>query len=201
MRFGTDGTVRAYSVDGLHLGLVTNTTAIRKNVTMPDLDTTGGGHDKLQINSSTGEVLRRTSLRERKKDITPVQTMLDLLGEENPIYALSPVVFREQVSDKYPQTNRGQFVHGFIAEDVKDVMPELATVGRDGELFGYSDDGLIALLVAEVQRLGGIVHKLQLAADPNWVKPAERTASSAAAELAVLQAEQARLRALPAEEE
>ena len=154
----------------------------------------------MMVDTSNGRLYARVSLREYKKDITPTQTMLDLVGEENPIHAITPVVYREK-ADPAEAVSRGQFVHGFIAEDLSAVMPEMAFLDKDGDLIGIAEETLVPLLVAEVQRLAGIVHKLQLAADPNWVKPAERSSASAAAELAVLRAEQARLRALPAEEE
>ena len=56
-----------------------------------------------------------------------------------------------------------------------------------GRLNGYAVESLIPLLIAEIQRLGGLVETLYQAHDSDYVSPTPRPASRADGEKAVFQ--------------
>ena len=124
--------------------------------------------------NSNGSILRFTSLSEMKEDVTPINDTLEYLNERSPLYDLEPVLFHEKdqiVDGEVTNSTRGEYVHGFLAEQVYDVLPELATSDGRGALGAFKSEELIAMLVAEVQRLGGMVNELYQAHDPDWVAP------------------------------
>jgi hypothetical protein len=148
------------------------------------------GNNTIRYNSSS-VLLKFTSLREKKQDITPITGVLDYLNEKSPLYNLEPVMFHERDQEIDGQTfnsGRGEWVLGFIAEDVHEVAPELTSMDEDGALSSVSLESMVPLLVAEIQRLGGLVEELYSNANPDWDAPTPRPDTRGDAEKAVFDA-------------
>lgn len=148
------------------------------------------GNNTIRYNSSS-VLLKFTSLREKKTDITPITGVLDYLNEKSPLYNLEPVMFHEKdqlIDGETYNSGRGEWVFGFIAEDVHDVAPELTSMDEDGALSSVSIESMVPLLVAEVQRLGGMVDELYGDANPDWVPPTPRPDDRGDAEKALFDA-------------
>jgi hypothetical protein len=150
-------------------------------------------------------MLKFTSLREKKEDINSIRGMLDYLNEESPLQLLNPVIFHEkdqtlETGEAYNST-RGEYVYGFIAEEVHEVIPESTFTDSEGNLVSFSNDSIVALLVAEVQRLTGLVHELYAGENPDWVAPHARPAERSDLEKAIYDAKAAELAAAAAASE
>ena len=148
------------------------------------------GNNTIRYNSSS-VLLKYTSLREKKKDITPIFGVLDYLNEQSPLYNLQPVMFHEkdqELDGLVFNSGRGEWVLGFIAEEVHEVAPELTNMDEDGKLSSVSVESMVPLLVAEIQRLGGLVDELYRDAHPDWNPPTVRPAERSQAELDVFNA-------------
>jgi len=124
--------------------------------------------------SSAGYLYRFSSLRKLKKDIYSSRGILEYINEKNPIYYLNPVIFKP-IEDIEKEDS---YLHGFIAEEVAEVMPEMATLDENGDLTVYKASTITPLLVAEIQRLGEMVNELYSIAFPDWQPPAERSDAS-----------------------
>jgi hypothetical protein len=165
---------------------------------VPNLLTTTG-NNTLRYDSNSSEMLKFTSLRDKKDDITSIGGILDYLNEESPLHLLNPVIFHEkdQVLDTGEVFNstRGEYVYGFIAEEVHEVLPESTFSDAEGNLVSYSNDSIVALLVAEVQRLTGLVHELYVESNPDWAAPQSRPAERSDAEKAIYDAKATELAA------
>lgn len=184
-----DGWFRTYNATGWYNQsygggwYMTDTTYIRNynsksvylsnEIFVPNMDGTSS-YNTVRFNSSTGQLMRYTSIAEIKEDITSIKPMMDYLNERSYLYDLRPVLYHEK--DKADGTNntRREYVSGFVAEEVLDVAPELAYYDYNGELVSYANDGLIPHIVAELQRLMPMVEELYGDANPDWVAPAPR---------------------------
>ena len=128
--------------------------------------------------TSSGQILRYTSLTERKTDIESIDGILGYLNERNPLYDLSPKLFHEKdqpnADGEADNTTRGEYIYGMLAEDVYEVLPELCNTDGRGKLNGFAIESLIPLLVAEVQRLGEMVETLYGVHDSSYVPPVPR---------------------------
>ena len=166
-----------------------NSTLSNQNVSILYLNTTTGNNTLRW--GTDGSLLRYTSLTEKKEDIESIDGILGYLNERNPLYDLSPKIFHEKdgvdADGEATNTTRGEFIYGMLAEDVYEVLPEVCNTDGKGRLNGYAIESLIPLLVAEIQRLGGLVGTLYQAHDSDYVPPTPRQASRADAEKAVFQ--------------
>lgn len=157
------------------------------------------GNNTLRYDGTSSEMLKFTSLRDKKDDITSIGGILDYLNEESPLHLLNPVIFHEkdQVLDTGEVFNstRGEYVYGFIAEEVHEVLPESTFSDAEGNLVSYSNDSIVALLVAEVQRLTVLVHELYVQSNPDWAAPQARPAERSDAEKAIYDAKATELAA------
>ena len=145
---------------------------------------------------SSGRIRRYSSLTEFKEDIQSIDGILGYLNERNPLYDLSPKIFHEKdkvINGQTDNSTRGEYVYGMLAEDVYEVLPELCSTDGKGALLGYSIESLTPLIIAEIQRLGGMVETLYQAHAPDYTPPTPRPSDRADAEKAIFQA------ALPAE--
>jgi Chaperone of endosialidase len=89
--------------------------------------------------NSAGQLGTLPSSARYKRDIHP-------LGEQSQkLHQLRPVSFR------YKQDPQGVKQYGLVAEEVAEVYPELVLTGEQGEIEGVQYQGLIPLLVNEVQ--------------------------------------------------
>ena len=161
----TDSTyVRIYNSKSLYLS---------NEIFVPNMDGTSS-YNTVRFNSSTGQLMRFTSITEIKEDITSIKPMMDYLNERSYLYDLRPVLYHEK--DKADGTNntRREYISGFVAEEILDVAPELAYYDINGELQSYSNDGLIPHIVAELQRLMPMVEELYKAQNSDWVAPIAR---------------------------
>jgi len=113
-------------------------------------DTVGSGTANLIMNASTGRIQRSTSSIRYKKDVEPVSGAIpDLLLD------LNPVLFRDKKDD-----TQGLKSYGFIAEEVCEVIPELATYkGEEVESVAY--DRMPALIVAYLKKQAGYIADLE----------------------------------------
>lgn len=174
-----------------------NSALNNQDVRMMYLNTTTG-NNTVRWNSN-GSLLRYTSLTEKKEDIEDIGGILGYLNERNPLYDLSPKIFHEKdgvdANGEATNTTRGEYIYGMLAEDVYEVLPEICHTDGKGSLSSFGIESLIPLLVAEIQRLGGMVETLYQAHDAGYTPPVPRPASRADAEKAVFQ------NALPAERE
>lgn len=174
-------------VDGAKIAGYSQSIDILSRFFVPNLLTTTG-NNTLRYDGNSSEMLKFTSLRDKKEDIVSISSLLDYLNEESPLYSLNPVIFHEkdQVLDDGDTFNstRGEYVYGFIAEEIHEVLPEATYMDSDGALVSYSNDSIVALLVSEVQRLKKMVHEMYSVANPDWnppsIRPAERSDSEKA---------------------
>ncbi len=107
-------------------------------------------------NASVGDTdfaRRVTSLRANKHDIVTI----DEREAAQAVQALRPVLYRSRVDEDQRQWP------GFIAEEVAEAAPHLATYGPDGALQSVAYDRVPAYLVAAVQALTARVSALEAA--------------------------------------
>jgi hypothetical protein len=129
--------------------------------------------------NTNGDLMRYASLTEMKTDIVEINGVLGYLNERSFLYDLTPRIFHE-AEDRVDHegnpvyTTRGEYGHGFLAEEVLEVAPELAFFDQNGELTSYANDALIPDIVAELQRLMPMIEELYGAAHPDWVPPSPR---------------------------
>lgn len=128
-------------------------------------------YNTVRWNSSNGHLMRYTSLAEFKQDIVGINDVLGALNERSLLHDLRPVLFHET---EELGSSRGEYIAGFIAEEVHEVAPELTFYDQEGKLTSYAPDALIPHLVAEVQRLTGLVESLYAETHPDWVAPQPR---------------------------
>lgn len=191
-------------VSGASISGASSTIDINNRLFVPNLLTTTG-NNTLRYDGNSSEMLKFTSLREKKEDINSIRGMLDYLNEESPLQLLNPVIFHEkdqtlETGEAYNST-RGEYVYGFIAEEVHEVIPESTFTDSEGNLVSFSNDSIVALLVAEVQRLTGLVHELYAGENPDWVAPHARPAERSDLEKAIYDAKAAELAAAAAASE
>jgi hypothetical protein len=91
------------------------------------------------IVSNTGQLGTQLSSARYKRDIHP------LGAQSQKLHQLRPVTYR------YKQDPQGVQQYGLVAEEVAGVYPELVLTGEQGEIEGVQYQGLIPLLVNEVQ--------------------------------------------------
>jgi hypothetical protein len=99
----------------------------------------------LQIDNITGQVTRFISSRRYKKDIQDItleKSSLVLTG-------LRPRSFSEKDTRKR--------IHGFIAEEVFSILPEITFQNKQGQVEGYNIKAMVSLLVKEVQHLRQLI--------------------------------------------
>lgn len=115
----------------------------------PDAPT--GTGTSLALDSSYN-IVKVTSSRDTKHDINYVE---DTNSYHDALMQLKPATFIYN-SDK-TETQK----LGMIAEDVADVCPIAGMTDKDGKVENYDDRAIIAMLVAEVQRLNAEIDKLK----------------------------------------
>ncbi len=93
-----------------------------------------------------GESIRSTSDRRMKMAITPVEGAADIIKELKPV--------------RFQWKSTGTPSIGFIAQDVQLVLPELVH-GNDRNGYSLEYNGIIPLLVEEVQRLREEIEELK----------------------------------------
>jgi hypothetical protein len=122
IRIGTQGTQSAIYIAGITGTPVT------------------GGQAVNVVVSSSGQLGVRPSSARYKKDIQP------LSSHSQGLWRLRPVTFR------YKQDPQGERQYGLIAEQVAKVYPELVVRGEKGEVESVQYEGLIPLMLNEMQR-------------------------------------------------
>ncbi len=153
-------------------------------VRVPNMDGTGS-YNTCRYNTSNGHIMHFTSLAEHKTDIVEINGVLGSLNERSLLHDLRPILFHE---NQETATTRGEYIPGFIAEEVHEVAPELTFYDRNGELISYSPEALVPHLVAEIQRLNGMVEELYRSAHPDWTPPQPRPSGRGDDEKAVFDA-------------
>jgi len=153
-------------------------------VRVPNMDGTGS-YNTVRYNTSNGHLMQFTSLAEYKTDVVEINAILGSLNERSLLHDLRPILFHE---DQETANTRGEYIPGFIAEEVHEVAPELTYYDKNGELISYSPEALVPHLVAEIQRLNGMVEELYQSAHPDWTPPQPRPLDRGAAEKAVFDA-------------
>jgi len=148
----------------IYLGWGTNSTtrAVVRSVAIYNTPTTSTANDPLVFFGSTPNysIYRFSSKQEYKKDIFSLSNFSQLSPSvlSNKIlnsssiniydaFKIVPVTYKSLLPDD--DQNIENF--GFIAEDVADKMPQLATYDEDGNPKGYGANGMIAILWAVVQ--------------------------------------------------
>jgi hypothetical protein len=153
-------------------------------VRVPNMDGTGS-YNTCRYNTSNGHIMHFTSLAEHKTDIVEINGVLGSLNERSLLHDLRPILFHE---NQETATTRGEYIPGFIAEEVHEVAPELTYYDRNGELISYSPEALVPHLVAEIQRLNGMVEELYQTTHPDWTPPQPRPSDRGDDEKAVFDA-------------
>ena len=144
-----------------------------------------GSYNTVRFNTSNGHLMQFTSLAEFKTDVVDINAVLGALNERSLLHDLRPILFHE---NQETETTRGEFIPGFIAEEVHAVAPELTYYDKNGELISYSPEALVPHLVAEIQRLNGMVEDLYQRTYPDWVPPQPRPTDRGDGEKAVFAA-------------
>lgn len=121
------------------------------DATMIYSDAPSGTGTSLALDSSYN-IVKVTSSRDTKHDISYVE---DTNSYHDALMQLKPATFIYN-SDK-TETQK----LGMIAEDVADVCPIAGMTDKDGKVENYDDRAIIAMLVAEVQRLNAEIEKLK----------------------------------------
>ena len=142
-------------------------------------------YNTVRYNTVSGALQQFVSLAEFKTDVVDINAVLGALNERSLLHDLRPVLFHE---DQENVTTRGEYIPGFIAEEVHAVAPELTYYDKHGNLATYSPESLIPHLVAEVQRLNGMVEELYQSAHPDWTPPQPRPSDRGDAERVVFDA-------------
>ena len=153
-------------------------------VRVPNMDGTGS-YNTVRYNTSNGHLMQFTSLAEYKTDVVEINGVLGSLNERSLLHDLRPILFHE---NQETATTRGEYIPGFIAEEVHEVAPELTYYDKNGELISYSPEALVPHLVAEIQRLNGMVEELYQTAHPDWTPPQPRPSNRGDDEKAVFDA-------------
>ena len=112
-------------------------------------DTTGSG--SAVIIQSDGQMRRTSSLRKYKKNIEDVTEEDAIKG-----YELRPITFKSAIKD---DINRTQY--GLIAEEVQEVLPNLGTYDKEGNIDGVAYDRVCAILLKQNQMLKARVDALE----------------------------------------
>lgn len=114
--------------------------------------TTGGSYGNLTVNKAItagGDVSGNSDSR-LKKNIKPVESALDKLMK------LRPVTFN------WKELDDTRIKHGFIAQDVEEIYPELVNVAEDKDkTLSVNYIGLISELTKAVQELKGQIEKVK----------------------------------------
>ena len=97
-----------------------------------------GGTTTLSVDNA-GDLLRTPSTIEYKKDIEPIRYGL------KEVLALQPVNFNWIDEDRFGNINE----NGFVAEDVMNVLPNVANADGNGVFMDYTK--LIAVLTKAIQ--------------------------------------------------
>ena len=97
--------------------------------------------------TSTGQLGTQLSSARYKRDIH------SLGAQSQKLHQLRPVSFR------YKQDPQGVQQYGLVAEEVAKVYPELVLTGEKGEIEGVQYQGLIPLVVNEVQHQQRVLDK------------------------------------------
>lgn len=124
---------------------------------LPNMPTTTGGSAQIYRHTD-GSLYRMISKRAAKRDIRPLGPVGEWFDR------LRPVVFRSKPEHVPPGVDPDLDIVGFIAEDVDEVSPLLATHDDDGATNNWSTQAMVAALVAEVQSLRQRVAQLEAAA-------------------------------------
>lgn len=104
-------------------------------------------------NTANRQLGYSTSSIRHKQNVVPLSTRYhDVLHRVRPVW----FQWRDSVVG-----GGGLCEPGFIAEEVREVVPEAVTAGPDGEATGLNDRALLALLWGEVQRLSARVAELE----------------------------------------
>lgn len=144
-----------------------------------------GSYNTVRFNTTSGQLMQFTSLAEFKTDVVDINGVLGALNERSLLHDLRPVLFHE---NQETVTTRGEYIPGFIAEEVHEVAPELTYYDKNGDLISYSPEALVPHLVAEIQRLNGLVESLYQDAHPDWVPPQPRPSERGAPEKVIFDA-------------
>ena len=109
-----------------------------------------GGSANLVV-ASGGDFYRSTSLRKYKKDIRPITE-----EEAEKGYKLEPIGFHSNI-----EGDTKHELYGFIAEDVEEILPNLATHDEDDKVDGVAYDRVCAILLKQNQMLKARVDALE----------------------------------------
>lgn len=145
-------TVLSISADGTYVAHF-RSTAATTTVVFPNHATTTGTANVLM--AASGNLYRLTSTREIKRDVEEV-TDSGLIIER-----LRPVSYRLKPEHATEDADPEQVYLGFIAEDVAEADERLGQYDEDGNPVYYDSNGLLAVLVAEVQALRRRVESLE----------------------------------------
>jgi len=108
----------------------------------------GGGTTTLSVDNA-GDLLRTPSTIEYKKDIEPIRYGL------KEVLALQPVNFNWIDEDRFGSVNE----NGFVAEDVMNVLPNVANADGNGVFMDYTK--LIAVLTKAIQEQQAQIEQLK----------------------------------------
>jgi hypothetical protein len=153
---GTEGLTRYIY---LGWGTDSNNRAVVNSPAIFNTTTTATGYDHLLIGPNKS-IYRPASKQEFKKDIFPLSNFSELSSSvsSNKIlntssvniydaFKIVPVVYKSILPDDNQDTEN----FGFIAEDIADKMPQLASYDENGNPSGYGLSGMISVLWAVVQ--------------------------------------------------
>ncbi|MBX4195357.1 tail fiber domain-containing protein [Candidatus Parcubacteria bacterium] len=120
---------------------------------------TGTGGNYLCIDTTTFEVLRGNGAACTASSLRFKENINDLNYGLDEVLALRPVSYNYK-----PETNMGSGVKlGFIAEEMKLVIPEVVTVDNNGQTFGLDYPVLTSVLTKAIQELNTKVVELAAA--------------------------------------
>ena len=145
---------------------------------------TTSSFNTIRFDTSNGMFRRFSSTIDIKQDIVSINPILEYRNERSLLHDLRPVLFHEKDQADGSNHTRGEYLAGMIAEEVLEVAPELCYYDHNGKLTSYGLEALIPHIVAELQRLSPMVETLYANANPDWVAPVPRPASSYQAERA-----------------
>lgn len=145
---------------------------------------TTSSFNTVRFDTSNGMLRRFSSTIDIKQDIVSIKPILEYRNERSLLHDLRPVLFHEKDQADGSNHTRGEYLAGMIAEEVLEVAPELCYYDHNGKLTSYGIEALIPHIVAELQRLSPMVETLYAKANPDWVAPVPRPASSYQAERA-----------------
>jgi hypothetical protein len=111
----------------------------------------------LNSGASNGQYLTNTGSWQALSDVR-LKTDIKNLDSTNRLMQLRPVDYLWKSQETSEEPNKRNF--GFIAQEVKEIFPELVTVSPDG-MFGVEYTGLISPLVKAIQELSAKVTALE----------------------------------------